>query len=125
MLLEKNTKPTQSDFARRWLTDDYFDLIVWYEPGGGIHGFQLCYDKPGRERALTWTQSRGFAHNTVDSGEPAPDANLTPVLVPDGAFQAVRVREEFLKRCTQMDALIRNFVLGKIDEFAAGKKSAA
>lgn len=125
MLLEKNTKPTQSDFARRWLTDDYFDLIVWYEPGGGIHGFQLCYDKPGRERALTWTQSRGFAHNTVDSGENSFSANLTPILVADGAFQAVQVREQFVKRCTQIDEPIRKFVLGKIDEFAAGKKSAA
>jgi hypothetical protein len=125
MLHEKNTKPTQSDFARRWLTDDYFDLIVWYEPGGGIHGFQLCDDKTGRERALTWTQSRGFAHNTVDSGETAPTANLTPVLVPDGVFQAAPVRAEFVKRCTQVDELIRKFVLGKIDEFTASGKSLA
>ena len=125
MLREQSTKPTQSDFARRWLTDDYFDLIVWYEPGGGIHGFQLCYDKPGQERALTWTQSRGFAHNKVDSGESAPEGNLTPILVPDGAFHAVRVREEFLNRCTQMDALIRQFVLAKIDEFASAGKSSA
>ncbi|MDR3460292.1 MAG: hypothetical protein P4N60_22920 [Verrucomicrobiae bacterium] len=125
MLQEKSTKANQSDFARRWLTDDYFDLIVWYEPGGGIHGFQLCYDKTGRERALTWTQSRGFAHNSVDSGETAPTANLTPVLVPDGAFHGAPVREQFLSRCTQIDELIRKFVLGKIDEFAAAAKSAA
>jgi len=123
MLHEKSTKPTQSDFARRWLTDDYFDLIVWYEPDGGIHGFQLCYDKTGRERALTWTPSRGFAHNRVDSGETAPTANRTPQLVPDGAFQAAQVREQFLKRCSPLDEVIRNFVLGKIDEFIASGKS--
>jgi hypothetical protein len=44
------------------MADDYFDLIVWYEPDGGVHGFQLCYDKPGRERALTWTLVDGFRH---------------------------------------------------------------
>jgi hypothetical protein len=124
MLCEKSTRPTQSGFARRWLADDYFDLIVWYEPGGGIHGFQLCYDKPGRERAFTWTQTQGFTHNAVNSGESSPNGNLTPILVPDGTFQTARVREEFLNRCTQMDAIIRNFVLGKIDEFASSKKSA-
>lgn len=121
MLQEKSARPTQSGFARRWLADDYFDLIVWYEPGGGIHGFQLCYDKPGRERAFTWTQTQGFTHNAIDSGDSSPVGNLTPILVPNGAFHAAHVREEFLNRCTQIDKLICNFVLGKIDEFSSGK----
>ena len=54
---------------RRWFTDEYFDLIAWYEtpaakdarPGAmkELKGFQLCYDKTGRERALTSTGSTG------------------------------------------------------------------
>jgi hypothetical protein len=119
MLREKSTNPAKSDFARRWLTDDYFDLIVWYEPGGDIHGFQLCYDKPGRERALTWTHRRGFTHMAIDSGEQAPTANRTPVLVPDGLFDAPLVRQHFLNHCARIDAPIRELVLAKIDEFAS------
>lgn len=126
MLHEKSARPTQSGFARRWLTDDYFDLIVWYEPGGGIHGFQLCYNKPGRERAFTWTQTQGFTHKAVDTGESgAQSNNRTPILVPDDAFAAGPVRQEFLDRCAQIDHSIRNFILVKIDEFAASAKSAA
>ena len=34
------------DYDRRWLSDDYFDLIVWYTSTNTVHGFQLCYDKP-------------------------------------------------------------------------------
>ena len=80
--------PVEHDHDRRWIADEYFDLIVWYEAAGAIHGFQLCYDKPGRERALTWTRERGFSHTAIDSGESRPTANRTPILVPDGVFPA-------------------------------------
>ena len=65
------------DYDRRWLSDDYFDLIVWYTSTNTVHGFQLCYDKPQWERALTWLSNRGFAHSAVDSGEDTPEANRT------------------------------------------------
>jgi hypothetical protein len=62
-------KAVRGDYDRRWLSDDFFDLIVWYRPDDTIHGFQLCYDKPYWERALTWLSDRGFSHMEVDSGE--------------------------------------------------------
>ena len=52
MLANTPRKPVAGDRDRRWIADEYFDLIVWYEDDQTIHGFQLCYDKPGRERAL-------------------------------------------------------------------------
>jgi hypothetical protein len=39
-------KSVRGDYDRRWLSDDYFDLIVWYTSDDTVHGFQLCYDKP-------------------------------------------------------------------------------
>ena len=125
MMREESAKPTKSGFARRWLSDDYFDLIVWYEPGGSIHGFQLCYDKSGNERALTWTHAGGFNHKSVDSGEQAPTANLSPILAPGGFFQAALVKEQFLKRCTQIDESICKLVLAKLDELASSHKRSA
>ena len=107
------------------MTDDCFDLIVWYEPGGDIYGFQLCYDKQRQERALTWTHERGFTHTAVDSGEAGPVGNLTPILLPARTFQAAPVRKQFEVHSANIDETIRKLVLAKIDEYAAIGKSAA
>jgi hypothetical protein len=32
-------KAVRGDYDRRWLSDDFFDLIVWYRPDDTIHGF--------------------------------------------------------------------------------------
>ena len=48
-----NLRQISEEGHRRWFTDSYFDLIVWYERDGAtLAGFQLCYDKEGEERAL-------------------------------------------------------------------------
>jgi hypothetical protein len=117
MLENQPIRPVARDLDRRWISDDYFDLIVWYEQGGGIHGFQLCYDKSGHERALTWTRGGGFQHTGIDSGEASPNANRTPVLVADGDFPAGEVRGEFMARSGQLPADIRDLVLEKIQGY--------
>jgi hypothetical protein len=109
--------PVAGDRDRRWIADEYFDLIVWYEDDQTIHGFQLCYDKPGRERALTWTRAGGFQHTAIDSGESRPTANRTPILIPDGAFPARDVRREFLARGTSLPPELRELVLARIAEY--------
>ena len=120
--------PVAGDRDRRWIADEYFDLIVWYEVDQTIHGFQLCYDKPGRKRALTWTRPGGFRHSgggsprspdvdAIDSGESRPTANRSPILIPDGTFPAPDVRREFLTRSTQLPPEIRELVLARIAEY--------
>jgi hypothetical protein len=91
MLAREKKTAICGDYKRSWMSDDYFDLVVWYERSNAIHGFQLCYDKPHWERALTWMFDRGFIHAAIDSGEEDPQANRTPVLVPDGSFPADEV----------------------------------
>lgn len=117
MLKNQPIRPVARDLDRRWISDDYFDLIVWYEPGGAIHGFQLCYDKSGHERALTWMRDRGFRHTGIDSGEACPNANRTPILVAGGAFPAAQVREEFMARGKQLPAEIRDLVLERLADY--------
>ena len=109
------------DYDRRWISDDYFDLIVWYTSSDTIHGFQLCYDKPQWERTLTWLSSRGFAHTAIDSGEDTPEANRSPVLVPDGSFPADKVLAEFARRGSALPVELRQLVTDKISEFAQRK----
>jgi len=114
-------QPVSGDYDRRWISDDYFDLIVWYNSRETIHGFQLCYDKVHCERALTWLSDRGFSHTEVDSGEDAPEANRSPVLVPDGSFPADKVLAEFGRRGSALPAELRQLVTEKISEFLQSK----
>jgi len=111
--------PVAHDRHRRWMGDDYFDLIIWYEHDGSVHGFQLCYDKFGRERSLTWTPTQGVRHDRIDTGEQWPTVNCSPVLVPDNDFPAEAIRRQFLSRSTQVAEPIRNLVLTKIGEFVS------
>lgn len=102
---------------RRWFADDFFDLIVWISPGGDITGFQLCYDKPGDERALTWRRQTGFQHNRVDTGELQRPYKATPILVADGFFDAAAVARLFKEHCATMDKRLAEFVLEQIGRY--------
>ena len=118
MLTKEDKVKVRGDYRRSWMSDEYFDLIVWYEPSNAIHGFQLCYGKPGGERALTWLKIRGFGHAKVDSGEEYPEANRTPILLPDESFPTTDVIREFQQRSKTLPKSLRNFVLAKLKQFA-------
>lgn len=47
---------------RRWFGDEDFDLIIWYASDDSILGFQLCYDRDARYRALSWLKGKGYKH---------------------------------------------------------------
>ena len=121
MLESTPKRPVRGDYDRRWISDDYFDLIVWYTPRDTIQGFQLCYDKPEWERALTWLANKGFSHTEVDSGEDTPEANRSPVLVPDGSFPADKVLAEFARRGNALPVELRQLVTDKVSEFVQRK----
>jgi hypothetical protein len=123
MLARKKKENVRDDYKRSWMSDDYFDLIVWYEPSNAIHGFQLCYGKPQLERALTWLAGRGFTHLEIDSGESEPEWNRTPILLPNGTFPADEVTREFRRRATKLPKSLRNFILARLMQFAADRKA--
>ncbi len=59
---------------RRWFADDFFDLIVWYDPDGRLDGFQLCYNKSFDEHAFTWRRDSGFpAASSAPRGPCSPN----------------------------------------------------
>lgn len=117
MLTDQPIRHVQNDFDRRWHSDDYFDLIVWYEPDGQVHGFQLCYDKENHEGALTWKAARGFRHTRVDSGEANPFNNRTPILGAQSTFPLTEVRDQFLKRGRGLSEEVRDLVLLRLAEY--------
>jgi hypothetical protein len=119
MLSDAPRQKVSGDHDRTWMSDDYFDLIVWQTESNAIHGFQLCYGKPRWERALTWMRGRGFSHSEIDSGEELATVNRAPVLVANGIFPAAEVLREFERRGAELPESLRGFIVKKICDFVA------
>ena len=64
----QSVRQDKPGLRRRWYQDEFFDLYTWHAADGSLSGFQVCYDLPGRERAITWHRRHGFSHNKVDDG---------------------------------------------------------
>jgi hypothetical protein len=113
----RNARQIEGEGFRRWFTDEYFDLIVWYGDDGSLFGFQLCYDKQVRERALTWTRDHGFQHNRIDSGETPGHSKMTPVIIADGAFSRDPVAERFRQESASIDPGIARLVYDTVRSY--------
>ncbi len=109
--------PNRQPKDRRWFGDDFFDLIVWFEPMGVIVGFQLCYNVSGDEHALTWHEKAGFGHTRVDDGELHRPCKETTILIADGPFDSEAILRLFKERSRSMDEKVARFVLGKIEAY--------
>lgn len=101
---------------RRWFDDDVLplELIVWYDVGGAVEGFQICYDLGAGEHALTWRPERGFAHSRVDSGSEGPYANRTPILTADGAVPWEDIARRFAGSAAGLEPGLRDLVSGRL-----------
>jgi hypothetical protein len=115
----KEVRQIPGEGLRRWFGDDYFDLIVWYAEGK-IIGFQLCYDKGQRERALTWHRPRRYLHTRVDDGDRTEGYKMTPILVRDGVFEHEQVAERFRAASASIDPEIARLVHDALLAYPAG-----
>lgn len=114
----RSVRQIPGESPRRWFSDDFFDLIVWYSPRSDIEGFQLCYQKGRDEKALTWFKDAGFSHNRIDNGEGRPGHHkMTPILTPDGLFDKDSILGLFKKESTEIDFTIASFVCEKMMEY--------
>lgn len=112
-----NTRQDKGQLKRRWFSSRDADLIVWYSDDEKIFGFQLCYDRHGREKAITWNSAHGFSHNLVDDGEAVGMAHKrTPILVADGLFDVAAISRLFEKICQHVPPEIAEFVSKKLAE---------
>lgn len=103
---------------RRWFTSRELDLIVWLDESGHPSAFQLCYDKPHAERALTWKPQTGFRHSAVDDGEAdGLRYKATPILVSDGDFPSGRVGAMFAQAGVHLPPDIEAFVSSKLRDY--------
>lgn len=106
---------------RRWFSDEYFDLIVWYDGSDAILGFQLCYDLGRDEHTLTWRSGRGAVHQRVDGGETRPHGfKRAPLLVPEGRVDSARLAALFAEHSRDLDPELADFVCAQIKNQQTG-----
>jgi hypothetical protein len=111
----KNVYQHEGEPKRRWFSDEYFDLIVWYTESNSIFGFQLCYDKQRNQRAVTWKYPSLYFHMRVDDGENQPGHyKSTPILVPDGTFDYKGIAELFKKESLHIEPHITEVVYERV-----------
>jgi hypothetical protein len=108
---------------RRWFQDDYFDLYIWQEAGGGVNAFQLCYDRRANERSLRWSPATGFAHDGVDIPEDKPGRAMSALLVMDGVFPARLVMKRFAETAEGLPEELHKLVDKRLKEYAGGTKA--
>ena len=115
----ENARQIPGEGRRRWFRDEELDLIVWYDRGEAIAGFQLCYNKTVRERALTWRIKSGYSHDAIDEGDSPGGMSRTPILVADGVFEKDAVADSFRSRAEKLPDQISRLVLEKITAYEA------
>ena len=111
-----NVQQLSEEPRRRWFFSHEQDLWVWFEPHGTPVAFQLAYGKYRNEHAIRWKRDRGFSHQRVDDGENAGLVKQTPILIPDGAFEAANVLARFLELSAEMPKEIVDFVAACLRE---------
>jgi hypothetical protein len=91
----RNVRQERTGGRRRWFESEAMELVLWIDDADRLTGFQICYDLGHKPHALTWRKGRGFTHNSIDSGNDTPLANLTPILRPDGEAPWVLIARLF------------------------------
>jgi len=111
----KNVRQVDGEPRRRWFDDEYFDLIVWFDKDALVWGFQLCYDREKKPRALTWTRKNGYKHSGIDDGEGAGGTyKSSPILVMDGLFDAGTIAKKLEAASKDLPLQISLFILEKV-----------
>ena len=114
----KNVRQIEGEPRRRWFDDEYFDLIVWLDKDDSVWGFQLCYDREYKPRALTWTKKDGYKHTGIDDWEGSGGMlKESPVLVVDGLFDSGVIGKKLEKASAELPPQISGFVLKKVSDF--------
>jgi hypothetical protein len=111
----RNVKEIPGQGPRRWFNDEHFDLFVWYDGGGRILGFQLCFDKDTRvERALTFTEEGGYTLDQV-AGENSVCDLGSPVLAPTGEFSRRQLIAQLDERGAALERSLYEYLREKLE----------
>jgi hypothetical protein len=110
-------KQHENEGFRRWFASNYFDIIFWFSDENQTHidGVQICYDKEGNERALTYRSSGSLDHMKIDSGETEPGYKGTPILVQDGLPDMLILKHRFIEQADNLDDRLSAYVIDVLE----------
>ncbi len=115
-----NVRQVPGERRRRWFASPEIDLIIWFNEGDTPVGFQLCYDKNIRERALTLRADGNISHCVVDDGEnPTARYKETPILSEAATMDNEYILETFSRVSDSLPRSISDFVLSIIQKLNA------
>ena len=110
-----NVRQYPGQLFRRWFNDEALDLFVWYHADGSIAGFQLCFDKDTRERALTYTDENGYSINEVEANGSAWDMSSPVLAMPGTEFPRVALLAQLRERGEVLDRRLYEYLTEKLE----------
>lgn len=114
----KNVRQIPGEGFRRWFSDDFFDLYIWYDHNQKkVIGFQLAYGEVERDHALTWTRDHGFTHDGVDDGNITGGYKRSPILIANGVFDPQALLRMFAEHRGELDSKLYDLISSRIKEF--------
>ena len=120
----KNIRQIENDVFRRYFSDQYFELYIFYKLNKeDITGFQLIYKKGKSQRVYTWMQDQGFKHSKIDDGDDKTGRNRSPILVDDGLFDKKNILKKFIKSSQNIEKKLVDFIVEKILEYERDKEN--
>jgi hypothetical protein len=117
-----HVRQLKDDYFRRCFMDGILELLIWYKEDESIYGFQLCYDRIGNHRAVTWTEERGLSHANIDGGEDNPFANRAPMLRPARNLDAAALLADFNSSSEILPLPEKEFVQQKLAQAISEKQ---
>ncbi len=90
------------------------DVYVWVNSDDQIVCYQITYDKPNAEKALTWKIESGFSHHGVDDDAKPGKHPGTPLLITDGLPNLPRLMYLIYKNFGDVAPEVKKFIVTKL-----------
>jgi hypothetical protein len=118
----KKVRQRPGEGLRRFFSDGYFELMVWYGEGDvGITGFQLAYDVKKHERVITYKTDedrvmRSHHYNTGTAFE-LHGSEQSSILAGDAGPVDPTLVEHFLLAARHLEPAILDYVRTRLRDF--------
>jgi len=112
----KETGQKRGEPKKRWFSNSNMDLFVWFNDDDEIVSYQLTYNKPNDEKALTWSEEHGFSHLGVDDGARPGKYPASPLLVADGVLKPSKIISMLKENSGELAPSIEKFIISGIEE---------
>jgi len=94
-----------AEAKRRWFTSPLMEVFLWENVAGCVVGFDLTYDKPHAEKAISWRLSERMRSSRVLlDGQNAGGHPGTPLLIANAPVDGWFVCGLLMRFCGELDS---------------------